>query len=253
MSAEYPSRIGVGDGEGWPCRFVAVDFARSDETAAVSGHRDADGILHLDRAGTERPPMVELNEHFSRLRTSADFLVDVTAPPNGCERCGTLERDHATDHSYVTPADALRLARMKTRREARLNPAPRPALLPEVFATFTADTSRLAEAMLRIGETITRSMQPVFAQIRSVAFTLSGAPVEANWAAEGSVCAHVCGPDPGHVCDARATTTIRHALPSGGTRTLPLCGPCHAAETGDTVRDNPGTGNRETADRTGRA
>ena len=58
-----------------------------------------------------------------------------------------------------------------------------------------------------------------------------------NWPApKGAVCAHVCGPDPGHVCDARAATTIRHPLPSGGTRTLPLCGPCADAERAAEVR-----------------
>lgn len=229
MHEELPSRIGVGDGEGMPCRFTAFDFARSNATAVVRGYRDADGTVHIDRANTERPTMAELHEHFSRLRASADFLVDVTAPPNGCERCGVLERGHAADHAYVAPADALRLARMKARREAQLNPAPRPAL-PDVFATFTVDTARVAEAMQRLGEAITRSLHPVFTQMRSAAFTLGAAAGEANWAAEGNVCAHVCGPDPGHVCDARATTTIRHALPSGGIRTLPLCGPCADAE-----------------------
>ena len=51
-----------------------------------------------------------------------------------------------------------------------------------------------------------------------------------NWPAQGNVCAHVCGPDPGHVCDARAVTHLTHPLPSGGTRTLPLCRPCANAE-----------------------
>lgn len=51
-----------------------------------------------------------------------------------------------------------------------------------------------------------------------------------HWEAQGKVCCHVCGPDPDHRCDAKAVTTLRHPLPSGGVRDLPLCGPCNAAE-----------------------
>lgn len=47
----------------------------------------------------------------------------------------------------------------------------------------------------------------------------------------GSTCAHVCGADPDHVCDARASTYLEHKNLAGGTRRLPLCGPCHHSET----------------------
>lgn len=54
---------------------------------------------------------------------------------------------------------------------------------------------------------------------------------DANWPDDNSnVCAHVCGGDAGHVCDVRATERLTYELPSGGRRTMPLCGPCHAAE-----------------------
>lgn len=54
---------------------------------------------------------------------------------------------------------------------------------------------------------------------------------DANWPSDASrVCAHVCGGDADHACDARATATLTYALPSGGTRTMPICGPCHASE-----------------------
>ncbi len=59
---------------------------------------------------------------------------------------------------------------------------------------------------------------------------------DADWPAESAVCCHVCGPDPGHQCDARATTSITHPPPSGGKRTLPLCDPCHTAETTEVAR-----------------
>ncbi len=51
-----------------------------------------------------------------------------------------------------------------------------------------------------------------------------------DWAEHGSTCAHVCGPDPDHRCDAKATTALTFTLPSGGVRHLPLCGPCNASE-----------------------
>jgi hypothetical protein len=38
--------------------------------------------------------------------------------PNGCRRCGSLERGHADSHRYEPPTDRLRLARMRARREA---------------------------------------------------------------------------------------------------------------------------------------
>lgn len=53
-----------------------------------------------------------------------------------------------------------------------------------------------------------------------------------NWPTDDSAtCAHVCGGDPDHQCDARATTHLTYDLPSGGRRRMPMCGPCFASET----------------------
>lgn len=168
--------------------------------------------------------------YFSRLRPASHFAVDVTAPPNSCARCGTEQRGHGGGHAYTPPDNVLRLARMKARREARLNPAPVRAASPDLFAAFTVDTARLAEAFQRLGESVARAVEPMAAQIHAAALALGAASSGVHWPAEAAVCCHVCGPDPGHVCDARATTSITHPLPSGGTRTLPLCAPCRAAE-----------------------
>jgi hypothetical protein len=46
----------------------------------------------------------------------------------------------------------------------------------------------------------------------------------------GLTCAHICGDDD-HICDARAATSIVFTIPSGGQRSLPVCGPCYRAET----------------------
>jgi hypothetical protein len=51
----------------------------------------------------------------------------VVIAPGGCRWCGVPERDHcwrwtsaAGWHQWIAPADAQRLARMRTRRAARL-------------------------------------------------------------------------------------------------------------------------------------
>lgn len=294
--------------------------------------------------------------------------------PNGCYQCGEQERGHTESHDYVAPNDALRLARMRARREARLNPPDRAETPPDLVATITAnagdweDASRyllrqLREPRMRRSSLTLRppalpSRPPETASERVEALLAHGgyvAPVQAistpgpnepsiytvrpgtdhparmrigdgdwvpcrvvgfdmtrdgdgtmvsgqvgedgrlhldgayrpniefdaqalgermaelgrffrdmghamadslapagvaaasaarqlaarldpeleaarHWEAQGRVCCHVCGPDPGHVCDAKAVTTLRHALPSGGVRDLPLCGPCNLAE-----------------------
>lgn len=286
------------------------------------------------------------------------------SPPNGCNRCGQLERGHTEAHGYTPPSDALRLARLRARREARLNPPARAETPPDLITTLTADTSdwedasryllhqlhqqrdhqlrRTSESMseryaalldqagyrapvqaigtpgphepgiyavrpdadhparMRIGDgewvpcrVVGFDMTPdgagtmVSAELgedgrfrldteyrlnvefdaaalsermaelgrfframgHAMADSLAPAGLAAasatrqlaarldpeleaarHWEAQGRVCCHVCGPDPGHVCDAKAVTSLRHPLPSGGHRDLPLCGPCAQAE-----------------------
>ena len=295
-------------------------------------------------------------------------------PPNGCSQCGEQERGHSEAHGYTPPTDALRLARMRARREARLNPPARAETPPDLITTLTANAddwedasryllhqlrqprmrrstlilhpsalpSRAPEtvservagllahggyvapvqaistpgphepgiytvrpgaghpARMRIGDgewvpcrVVGFDMTPdgagtmVSAELgedgrfrldteyrlnvefdaqalgermaelgrffrdmgHAMADSLAPAGLAAasatrqlaarldpeleaarHWEAQGRVCCHVCGPDPGHVCDAKAVTTLRHKLPSGGHRDLPLCGPCAQAE-----------------------
>lgn len=54
---------------------------------------------------------------------------------------------------------------------------------------------------------------------------------DANWPAQGQTCAHVCGGDADHTCDAKASTRLTYTLPSGGTRSMPICQPCYQSET----------------------
>lgn len=200
----FPSRIGTGDGPGAPCRVVAFDLAAETTPRFSYAVATSTPGVYCDRAPRD-------------------------AQPNSCRYCGVEQRGHDGPHRYEAPGDALRLARMKARREDRLGQPVRVAG-PEVFATFAVDTARLAEAFRRLGESVARAVEPMAAQIRAAALALGAASSGVHWPAEAAVCCHVCGPDPGHVCDARATTSITHPLPSGGTRVLPLCGPCRQAE-----------------------
>lgn len=65
---------------------------------------------------------------------------------------------------------------------------------------------------------------------------------QANWPSPdrssdyGLTCAHICGGDD-HVCAARAATSIVFRIPSGGQRSMPVCGPCYQAETAALAAD----------------
>lgn len=54
---------------------------------------------------------------------------------------------------------------------------------------------------------------------------------DANWPTQGDTCAHICGADSDHACEARATMRLKYDLPSGGTRSMPICSPCYESET----------------------
>ena len=45
----------------------------------------------------------------------------------------------------------------------------------------------------------------------------------------GMTCAHICGGD--HTCEARASTYFSYRIPTGGSRSMPVCRTCHDAET----------------------
>jgi len=114
---------------------------------------------------------------------------------------------------------------------------------PDLLVTITAQSNELQRAFTAMGRALAplaeqahRAMAAIGQATRAGASAVLEDATDADWPAQGATCAHVCGPDPGHRCDARATTSITHPLPSGGKRTLPLCGPCHAAETTEVAR-----------------
>jgi hypothetical protein len=194
------------------------------------------------------------------LRPASGFLVDLDAPPNSCTRCGTDQRGHGEQHAYSAPSDAARLARMKSRRDRRLATPARFDLTPETLVELRVNTGILTAALARLQEgfdEMARVTGPVVQAIRDRHDVIAAAnrhaderiaawrgrldsaiewgdPIEtadADWPAQGSTCAHVCGGNPDHACDARATTRLTYTLPSGGTRSMPICAPCFESET----------------------
>ncbi len=244
-------------------QFVAADFAPTGGGTFVAGHRDADGTVYIDQWEADLAPGPTITVEQGRFtapqagwhaigspRTASDFLVDLDAPPNSCTRCGTDQRGHGEQHAYAAPTDAVRLARMKSRRDRRHATLARFDLTPETLVELRVNTGILTAALARLQEgfdEMARVTGPVVQAIRDRHDVIAAAnrhaderiigwgdPVEvadADWPAQGSTCAHVCGPGPDHACDARATTRLAYDLPSGGTRSMPICGPCWESET----------------------
>lgn len=261
-------------------QFVAVDFAADNGGTFVAGYWNADGTVYVDHweADSAPGPTITVEQgtftadragwySIGELRTAADFRVDLDAPPNSCTRCGADQRDHGELHAYAAPNDAVRLARMKSRRDKRLAAPPRYELSPETLVELRVDTGAFSAAMVRVAEGLgelseawrSRARPAVDALIESInqrtderiarwreirataprdfddAETIDwGDPVTAadmNTPAPGGTCAHICGADPDHECGARATLHIEHRNLAGGTTRMPVCGPCHQSET----------------------
>jgi hypothetical protein len=227
-----------------------------DDGPLIAGHRDQDGVLHIDsvRMPVHRPGQGELVERFSRLRPTSDFIVDLDAPPNSCTRCGIEQRDHGEQHAYSEPTNSVRLARMKSRRTKRFAAPPQYYLAPTLFLELSVDATALATALRGLGESLrplvnrareTRELIEAISQRTDERIAAWRArretdgldwgdaltEADANWpAAQGGTCAHICGADPDHACNARAAMRLAYNLPSGGTRSMPICAPCHASE-----------------------
>lgn len=260
----FPSRVGIGDGPEIPCYFAGYDFTSNGAGPVIAGRRYADGTVYIDwvtepvsdqtgAAGQSTFTADRAGWHaIGSPRPASDFLVDLDAPPNSCTRCGGDQRHHGEQHAYAAPTDGVRLARMKFRREKRLNPMREATPSPDLLIQFVADTTALRQAIERLADGLDRvaeASRPVAQAIRGRAVEdriYWGDPIEesdANWPVYGDddedealVCEHVCGADPGHACDARASTRLTYGLPSGGTRTMHICRPCYESEAVEVAR-----------------
>ena len=226
--ARFPDRIGIGDGPMVPCRIVPTGITPPDFSAIredIQRLRPSigpDGVFRLDRieaTGAQQltpeqvaawlagmaPAFQALREHMQRtmqalgvaLRPLAEFIAQhpelLTAEPEPATRGCHHWCGRWPAHSCAGEATGT-LAYRPGGRE-----------VPMCDGCRDVTVTHQPRALLPTSDR--------------------------DWTERGSTCAHVCGPDPGHCCDARATVSITHPLPSGGTRTLPLCGPCHQAET----------------------
>jgi hypothetical protein len=114
-----------------------------------------------------------------------------------------------------------------------LTPEQRAALI----AAFSETGRKLREAMEVVVRQLAAQIRPVLDWMVTFDTQLREAGVYGITEADhdspewGDVCAHVCGQEPDHECDARATGTIEHQNLAGGVTTMPVCGPCRAAET----------------------
>lgn len=174
-------------------RDVDIDIEAFTAAVAEIGRRLREALEPIFRAVTEAiRPLAALLERYPELAE-----VRIRQEPSGCHHlCGRSPVDHEC--------------------------------LGEADGEFAYEPGGHAIPMCAPCRVAADHFQPE--PIRRV---LDGGPLarRANWPEQGSTtCAHVCGPDPNHVCGAGATETLTYALPSGGTRTMPLCGPCHTSE-----------------------
>lgn len=236
--------------EAHAAQFVGIDPAPGG--AIVTAHRGGNGVLYIDGVGavsrdefaawvssfTEkmRPLMEAMRTRFetlcATLRPLADLLTElheqfpdpadwVLEPePEGCHHlCGGMP-----EHECLGDADGTFAYREGGREIPMCAPCRAAA---GGFATTARMATRLAAASRRADDldTARRAEREV-----RIDYGDPIVPSDADWTARGDVCAHVCGGNADHACDARATTTLRYALPSGGTRDMPICEACHAAE-----------------------
>lgn len=222
---------------------VGVDFARlaAPEPIVFTQLTDLRGTIRLDHPTPKVVPFTEIVERMTALfrpvvdafrtqfeavctaiRPLADYLAEhpeiLTAlndpnrerEPEGCHHlCG---RD--PQHECLGDADGTFAYREGGRQ------------IPMCAPCRTAAGSREELAEVRAAGDRQRDS--------AVDRIFWGMPLEdsdANWPDDNSnVCAHVCGGDPDHACDARAATQLTYDLPSGGTRAMPVCRPCFNSE-----------------------
>jgi len=222
----HPGRIGVGDTPGIPCRVVGFDFTPDSDGPLVAGYRDADGALHIDSVGDASPrvqvaywaqamapafrefheqmrhtleaigvslrPLVEFIEQHPELRD-----MQPEPPTEGCHHfCGRWPEHDCDGEATGT------LAYRPGGREVPVCGGCRDA-------------------------TLARSPRPPARDAAALDPELEAAK---HWTEHGGACAHVCGGGADHRCGAKATTSLTYRLPSGGTRRMPICGPCKTAE-----------------------
>lgn len=183
--------------------------------AALNGsyrEPEPEGCHHLCGRGPDHECTGEADGTFTyRWVTAADFGADPTGTIDSTSAIqAALETVNASGGHPVPMCAPCRTAAAATNPEG----------VPRQFDGLLAS--------------LDRSVYPPPLQVQITATVDWGDPLadsDANWPDDNSnICAHVCGGDPDHACDVRAATQLTYDLPSGGTRTMPVCRPCFNSE-----------------------
>lgn len=245
---------------------ISVDPGASDADSAVVIAKVRDGIVHVERvasleeirawvlsvAESMRPVFEAMRAQFEAacavLRPLAELLTDygliaepefdschhlcVRGPDHECtgEADGTFTyrwvnaADFGADPTGATDSTSAIQAAINTVDASHGHPVPMCA----PCRTAAAETN--PEGIPHQFDGILATLAGEYVPSVTAGLSEPITDADANWPADASrICAHVCGCD--HECDVRATTSLTYRLPSGGTRSMPICGPCHAAET----------------------
>lgn len=217
--SRYPDRISIGDGPMIQRRFVGIDITPPDLTA-----------LHADIQRLR--PGIAPDGTFRLGHAEVSFTQQLTREQASALVAGLTAAFQPLSEGLQRTFEALCIA---LRPLAEFFGEPEPdwqgchhwcgrwpghECAGEATGTLAYRPGGRQVPMCDACQQVTRTQPPRPLTLAS----------ERNWIEQGSTCAHVCGPTPGHRCDAKAVTSLRHPLPSGGVRHLPLCGPCDAAE-----------------------
>lgn len=253
----------MSESSGVARRVIAIDPAAGPDAVAVSAWRDDAGVVHFDTVSREeiadmirrlteawRPVAEALRVQFeaicTALRPLAELLAElhvqypdpadwvIEPEPGYCHHlCGLTP-----DHECVGEADGTFAYGEGGREVPMCAPCRHVAAMTAYVRLGVVTPAEFLESMGAGNQVDQGSEYGGF--ITSLAGTYAGpaldqgdplTPSDADWPAQGNTCAHICGADPDHACDVRATSRLKYDLPSGGTRSMPLCGPCHASET----------------------
>lgn len=194
-----------------PRKMIGIDAAPGRDAAIVSGWRDAAGVVHIEQMSAEDRArfIAGLNDLGRRLR----------------EQCEQVVRQLA---AALQPAIDAVVALHRAFEDAGIYELAAEARLEIEETDDDADEMNAAAAAAYVRAGIVTRTELL--ELRGATSSHAAPLPFANWPEQGGTCAHVCGPDPDHRCAARANCRLAYELPSGGTRSMPICAPCLESE-----------------------
>jgi len=188
---DFTSTIRIGDGSETPAVGASVTVDRENHRL---GELITAESLHIEGVLEAGPDMVALFD--AACQHFADEQMRAFADfEDSCRRSMEATREFVNS---LLPRD---LVEASVHFEWADEPEPQPrGLMAQAHAWLDADEDRML-----------RSTPP-------------------QLEAERATCAHVCGPDPDHECQAAATTVLEHQNLAGGVTRMPLCEACYQSE-----------------------